>query len=343
MDEPTLRRLHLQPKCAPVACMKEQDGRIIYYYHPDKVKEADPTGWYKPTEQPPEEESPERTEPAVTGELHRITGRRAESLGYYSAKALAKMYYEPIEPPVACYIGRSGKMIPLYNKATCRRLPLPCIACGNAERYRAKLCRSCYAERLAERRREGDLRRGAKYGKDPKRVLFFDMEMTGVFERDEVLSVSVMNGEGEPLFESLIHPVRNKRWKRTEQIHGITPDMVKDAPTFAEITPRLRAILSGADHLVAYGTATDFMHLCRICRSREEREQMRSKLIDCAAEFSHYVAEHEIGLVHQSLGDAMTHFGLSWEGLAHTSAADTAACRLVFSQLYPHFYEREEA
>jgi hypothetical protein len=34
---------------------------------------------------------------------------------------------------------------------------------------------------------------------------------------------------------------------------------------------------------------------------------------------------------------------ISWEGIAHTSIADTIACRAVWERLFPHYYESEEA
>ena len=69
----------------------------------------------------------------------------------------------------------------------------------------------------------------------------------------------------------------------------------------------------------------------------------KDKLVDCAAEFSRFVVEHEIALSHHSLTDAMAHFNLDWNGIAHTSAADAQACRLVFEALFPHYYESEDA
>ena len=69
--------------------------------------------------------------------------------------------------------------------------------------------------------------------------------------------------------------------------------------------------------------------------------QLREKALDCAAEFARYAHEHELGLTHLSLSDAMTHFGLAWEGTAHSSLADTDACRRVFEQLFPPYYESE--
>jgi DNA polymerase III epsilon subunit-like protein len=338
LDEETLARLHLVPGGAPVACTVLADGTTVFYFNPDTVKAAPPAEQRERKNRPPRGEG--EGEPAE-GELRRISGRRAELLGYFPAEALARAYYEPTEPPVACTVRKNGTVVPLYDKATCRRLPLPCTKCGATPRYRAKLCRSCYSAEIAQRRAIGDVKRAKKYGMSPDKVLFFDLELTGVFERDEVLSVSIINGRGEEIFESLIRPVRNKRWKRTEKIHGITPEMVKDSPTMEEVSPRLREILDGADRLIAYGTATDYTHLRRIYDTRGEREKLRAKLLDCAAEFSHFVIENELELTHHSLTDAMAHFKLDWGGAAHTSAADTRACRSVFETLYPHFYESE--
>jgi DNA polymerase-3 subunit epsilon len=275
------------------------------------------------------------------GEVRRMSVRHATALGYFSADALARMYYEPTEGPVAFYITKSGARVDLFDRATCRRLPLPCVKCGAGVRYRAKLCEACYREEMANRRREGDLYRNAKYGAARAATLFFDLEMTGVYSHDEVLSVTVMNAEGKLLFHSLTRPERKKRWRRTEEIHGITPEMVKNAPTLCEIAPALCALLTDATRLVAFGTSTDLMHLQRLFNKREEKRALREKALDCAAEFARYAHEHELGLTHLSLGDAMAHFGLDWSGTAHTSLADTDACRRVFEQLFPHYYESE--
>ena len=326
-----LSRMGLEATAAPVGQEILPSGEVLLYYRPDKLKAAG-----RPAAPPPRKAE---IAPLPAGEPQRISARRAESLGYFSKEALAHMYYEPTEPPVAYYVRRSGERVDVYRRATCRRLPLPCILCGDTARYRAKMCRACYDKELAKKRAEGDAHRNKHYGMKRGDVLFFDMEMTGVYEHDEVLSVSIANGEGETLFHSLVRPVKKKKWKRTEEIHGITPEMVQDSPTFEELKPVLYPIFTDARCLVAYGTNTDFIHLRRLCKSPAEKKEMQKKLLDCAAEFSRYVKEHEIELTHLSLTDAMTHFGLVWDGVAHTSLADTHACRLVFEKLFPNFYE----
>lgn len=319
-----LERLGLSPGGAPVACFMHADGEVTYYFDPNKVT--------------PAEQKPVRLKPCE--QLPRLRLSAAIKEGYYPKEALRQMYYEPTEQAVA-YCLRHGQEVLLYDKWTCRRLPLPCAACGDPVRYRAKLCRACYEKQLAARRAEGDARRAASYGMRREKVLFFDLEMTGVYFHDEVLSITIVDGNGRPVLDTLVRPVRKKKWKATEAIHGITPDMVCEKETFAALAPRLREIFAGADRMIAFGTSTDFFHLSKIYESREERNTLHDKIIDCATEFSRYVKEHEIELSHHSLSDAMATFGLDWHGTAHSSTADTDACRRVFETLFPHFFKED--
>lgn len=344
LSDSALLCMHLHPTAPPVACAVEGD-KITYYYAPEKVS-ATPARRRRSKAKARAEKIEEVTVPSPTvtapdAPLKQISARRAEALGYYSAAALAQMYYEPTTPPVAFLIKKNGTRVELYDRATCKRLPLPCVCCKKEPRYRQKLCLACYKKELAKRRAEGEARRLAAYGKEKERVLFFDLEMTGVYERDEILSVSIVDGNGTPLFDTLVRPTRCKRWKKTEKIHGITPEMVANAPTIEEIAPTLKEILANADRLIAYGTSTDYMQLAKLYKKREDKQRLREKMLDCAAEFSHYVSEYELSLTHRSLTDAMQCFSLDWQGTAHTSAADAHACRLVFEKLFPNYYESE--
>jgi len=117
---------------------------------------------------------------------------------------------------------------------------------------------------------------------------------------------------------------------------------VKDAPTLADVTPRLKEIIAAADCLIAYGTSTDFSHLSVIYKGRDERNALHDKLRDCAAEFMRYAKEHRPDVTHGSLTDAMACCGLTWHGTAHSSTADTDACRRVWEFLFPHYYDKKK-
>jgi DNA polymerase-3 subunit epsilon len=101
-----------------------------------------------------------------------------------------------------------------------------CVRCGKDIRYKKKLCEKCYEEDMALRRAEGDALRSASYFMERKKVLFFDLELTGFYDRDEILSITIVDGAGELVMDTLVKPSHTKKWNRTEKIHGITPEMV---------------------------------------------------------------------------------------------------------------------
>ena len=70
----------------------------------------------------------------------------------------------------------------------------------------------------------------------------------------------------------------------------------------------------------------------------EEREALHEKIRCCAQEYVRYITEHRPDLSHASLTDAMACFEIEWDGIAHTSAADTVACMKVWEVLFPNYY-----
>ena len=251
-----LSKMHLMPDGDPVAYTEEEDGSLTYYFDPQRVVEAPPETWYAQAIH-----FSETTTLEDGTEIGRMSTKRAASCGYYTKERLAQMHYDVVEAPVA-YTRRNDKsIIYFYDKATAIRQPLMCVVCGKEVRYRRKLCKACFEADLAVRRKEGDAHRSASYGMKRERVLFFDLELTGVYEHDEIISISILNGNGELIMDTLVKPSHTKKWKKTEKIHGITPDMVADAPYLKELTPRIKEIFENADVLIAYGISTDFSHI----------------------------------------------------------------------------------
>jgi DNA polymerase III epsilon subunit-like protein len=248
------------------------------------------------------------------------------------------MHYEVIEEPVAYTLKADKSVLYFFDKKTAKRLPLNCVRCGKDVRYKKKLCRACYEEELALRRIEGDAHRNAHYEMDRKKVLFFDLELTGFYDHDEILSVTIVDATGRLIMDTLVKPVKKKKWKNTEKIHGITPDMVVYSPTLEELTPRIKEIFAAADHIIAYGVSTDYSHIKYIYDTPAEREALHDKVLCCANEFVRYTHEVRPDIVHASLTDAMACFEIEWEGIAHSSIADTFGCRKVWEALFPNYY-----
>ena len=330
----TLSELHLMPGGEPVAFSYSPDGSLVFYFDPLFVKEAPPELWYK------EEKKETMTLPSGSI-IEKMSSRRASEHGFFSKERLAQMFYDPIEEPVAFGVRQNGDTVFYYDKKTATRLPLMCVNCGEAVRYRHKLCEKCYEEDLAKRRIEGDAHRNAYYGMEKERILFFDLELTGFYARDEILSITIVNGAGELVMDTLVKPDHTKKWKKTEKIHGITPEMVEDAPLLADLIPEIKRIFENADRLIAYGVSTDYSHIKYIYDTEEEQEALHDKVRCCAGEFVRYTHEHRPDVVHASLIDAMECFGIEWQGIPHSSAADTYACRAVWDKLFPNYYLKD--
>lgn len=330
-----LRRMHLEPKGDPSARTVGADGSVCYYYDPQRVREAPPEQWYKKPEEP-------LLDP-ITLESGKVVGRmstkRAALMNYYTKERLAQMHYDVVADPAAYAMRFDRSIIWFYDKAEAVRQPLPCVRCGKNVRYRHKLCQSCYEAEMATRRAEGDAHRAEHYHASRARTLFFDLELTGVYDYDEILSVSIMDGAGNMLMDTLVCPVRRRKWKETEKIHGITPEMVKDAPKLAELISEIKRLFAAADAIIAYGIVTDYSHIKHIYDTEAERQALRRKTKCAAVEYGRYVQEHHPELTHLSLSDAMETLGLSWDGTAHTSVADTIACAKVWEALFPNYYD----
>jgi hypothetical protein len=65
---------------------------------------------------------------------------------------------------------------------------------------------------------------------------------------------------------------------------------------------------------------------------------LKEKTRCCANEFVRYAHEHLPELTHASLTDAMAALDIEWDGVAHTSIADTIGCMKVWEKLFPNYY-----
>lgn len=82
---------------------------------------------------------------------------------------------------------------------------------------------------------------------------------TATAERSSACSLGIAVIEGGAVTDTggwLIQPPGNRYDRRTVSVHGITPDMTADAPTFAELYPRLLPYLEG-QRIIAHWAAFD--------------------------------------------------------------------------------------
>ena len=91
-----------------------------------------------------------------------------------------------------------------------------------------------------------------------------DFETTGTNynynspDMDEILSVSIINQDGEELLHTLCNTERKKSWYGAQRIHGISPQDVQGKPTFSQILPQVLEILSSVDFVIAYNIIFEY-------------------------------------------------------------------------------------
>ena len=74
--------------------------------------------------------------------------------------------------------------------------------------------------------------------------IYLDTETTGMHFTSEVIEIGIIDDQGEVLFDQLIRP-RGKMDPAAGRVHGITIEMLKDAPTWEKVWPQAEAVLSG--------------------------------------------------------------------------------------------------
>lgn len=97
-------------------------------------------------------------------------------------------------------------------------------------------------------------------------TLYFDTEGTGFSHAkgDRLVEIAILGEDGSVLLSSLIHPQRRIPWQ-AQNVHHISDAMVRNAPTWDQVAPKVAALLEGA-HLVGHNTKFDLSFLGGLAR-----------------------------------------------------------------------------
>ena len=147
---------------------------------------------------------------------------------------------------------------------------------------------------------------------DKDKILVFDTETTGLNPpTDKILQITILNGYGTVLFDSLIRPKHRKKWSSAEKINHISYDMVKDMPTFSSVRKEIQELFNKAQLVVGYnvnfdikfieaegivvpGKIFDVMTAFASYRcSVDKTFYRRCKLKECAEYFGHTYTPHK--------------------------------------------------
>jgi len=91
-----------------------------------------------------------------------------------------------------------------------------------------------------------------------KKFLILDTETTGLDDSAEVVQIAVIDSDGNVLLDTLVKPSKpiDERG-RAFAVHGISNEMVKDAPTFDQVWDSLVQLLTDGLHVAIYNADFD--------------------------------------------------------------------------------------
>ena len=180
----------------------------------------------------------------------------------------------------------------------------------------------------AEKRRKEEERRKKLFANP----IFFDTETTGIdFEKDEILQLSIINKDGDVLFDHLIKPEHRRTWKRAEEVNGISPKMVRSEKTFKHYYNEIQDIFDDASVIVGYNTEFDinFLRNAGITYDRETIDVMLDYAV-IAGDWSEYHQDFKW----KKLVQCARHYGYRWKNSdAHNALNDTRATRHCFYEM----------
>lgn len=158
---------------------------------------------------------------------------------------------------------------------------------------------------------------------------------------DEVLSVSIIDQDGNTLLNSLCKPEVRKTWKKAEAVNGITPAMVKDKPTFRELFPTIKGILQKSKYVIAYNIAFEYKFLMSFdCAFGFPGEgKIRETVVWGADPMLMYCAYKAIERW-QNLTTVARHFKYNFE--AHDSLEDVKATLHCYKKLLEYVKENPD-
>jgi len=178
--------------------------------------------------------------------------------------------------------------------------------------------------------------------KKQRKVISYDMETTGFDPQDDdILQLSIVDGDGNELFNKLFKPTKKNEWPKAAAVNGITPERVQDCPAFQAWTGQVQEIFDQADVVVGYNQR-NFDD--RFLKANGIKIDPAKENHDMMLEFAEAVGEpnpypkgfNKTPYKWQKLGQAADFYDYDWGNEhAHDSLADARATAYVYQQMNP--------
>ncbi len=165
-----------------------------------------------------------------------------------------------------------------------------------------------------------------------KNPIYLDTETTGTGKKDEIISIGIVDTDGTVLLDTLVKPTIPISPSST-CIHGITDADVANAPTFAEVTPTLRATVKKRD-VVIYNTGFDIRMLIQSARANHIRRVFIPKMHCAMKIYSKFYGEQNHCSYHwHKLSNAALYCQIPVPDNLHDAVVDSQLTRQVFNYM----------
>lgn len=170
-----------------------------------------------------------------------------------------------------------------------------------------------------------------------QKTLVIDCETTGLCaDVDEIVQLSIIDGNGDVVYNSYLRPVHTDAWPEAERVNGISPEMVSDAPTAEAEAAKIKSIFANASKIIGYNVGFDMDFVSNWFGVDFSQKEIVDVMLDFAkiyGEWSDYFGSYKW----QKLTTCARHYDYDWgSDTAHDSLADARAT------LYCHNAMQEE-
>ena len=149
-------------------------------------------------------------------------------------------------------------------------------------------------------------------------TVYLDTETTGLDADDEIVELTIIDDDGEPLINTLVKPINHTEWPDAENIHGISPMDVRKAPNQTQISDKIRDVVRDA-RVVIYNAKYDSQYLPELENAAE--------ICCCMEQFTEFNQGKRTSLM-----NATEIIGYERQG-SHRALADSLSCRAVWKAI----------
>ncbi|WP_443716738.1 exonuclease domain-containing protein [Ruminococcus sp.] len=163
--------------------------------------------------------------------------------------------------------------------------------------------------------------------------IVIDTATTGLnADTDELLQVSIIDGQGNTLFNSYIKPLYTDNWNKAMAVNHITPETVATAPNILEVKQEISRIINSAHTIIGYNVDFDLGFLSNIGIRNENAAivDVMEDFADIYGEWSEQYGCHKW----QKLTKCAEYYGYDWgTDIAHDSLADCKATLYCYQKM----------